>query len=468
MRSWLTPRRLLSLTLVAGAVGFGVVEGVEAWWYKVELARADRELAAGRYGQALGRLERLSTRWTGRAEVEYPRGVCEAALGHVDAALAAWERVPRDSSLGGRAILDRARLAAGSWPARHCRGKRRVGAGRPERPRSGGGEPGRSDRPLHRSPACNPAPNRTALADLRDQAGLLRLHWQLDTQPSLILAIGERLQRMAREAPDDDRVLLGLADLATIQGRYVEADELLRKCEASRAADPDVLMARLRWALDAEHPDEAISAASNLPANQVSPAEAAGLAARLAALRGTNEQKALERRVDLDPGDCTAWDRLAELAGRGGETERAARFRRRKTEIGRAIDQYRMLMGRSTGSDAPPAGELARTAEALGRQFEAKGWWTIWLCQHADDLDACAALDRLAHAQSLALPQNLALAELIVDKHDTPGRVRTSRRACSPSQHFATTLKRRASRSSTTMTRHHSAGFPRRWAAAWA
>ncbi len=111
MRSWLTPRRLLSLTLVAGAVGFGVVEGVEAWWYKVELARADRELAAGRYGQALGRLERLSTRWTGRAEVEYPRGVCEAALGHVDAALAAWERVPRDSSLG----------AARSWTARGWR-----------------------------------------------------------------------------------------------------------------------------------------------------------------------------------------------------------------------------------------------------------------------------------------------------------------------------------------------------------
>ena len=47
----------------------------------MELARADRELASGRYAPALARLERLSARWPGRAEVEYPLGVCEAALG---------------------------------------------------------------------------------------------------------------------------------------------------------------------------------------------------------------------------------------------------------------------------------------------------------------------------------------------------------------------------------------------------
>ena len=62
-----------------------------------------------------------------------------------------------------------------------------------------------------------------------DQAGLLRLHWQLDSQPSPILAMREALDRMARQAPEDDRVWLGRADLATGTGRYDEADELLQE-----------------------------------------------------------------------------------------------------------------------------------------------------------------------------------------------------------------------------------------------
>jgi enediyne biosynthesis protein E4 len=425
--SWLTPWRLLSLTLLAAAMGFGAVEGIEAWCYRVELSLADHELAAGRYEPALRRLERLSAHWPGRADVEYPRGICHRALEHVDAALAAWERVPRDSPLGARSMLDRGRLALDH-------GRLAIAESSIEPLLVDLGDVGQQAARLadqidlftgRRRAIRRRIERRWQMA--RDQVGLLRLHWQLDSQPTLILAVGERLKNMAREAPDDDRVWLGLADLEASAGQYDEADALLRKCEARRAGDPDVLLARLTWALDTERPDEALSAASRLAATHLAPSEAAGFAVRLALLYGTNEQKALERRVELDPGDCTAWGRLAELAARGGETERAARYRRRKAEIARAIDQYRMLMGRSADSHAPPADELARTAETLGRQFEAQGWWTIWLRQHVDDRDARAALDRLVHAQGPPLLQYLALADLIVDSHDTPSRAPASR-----------------------------------------
>ncbi len=110
-RSRPTLRRLLLLALTTTGLGIAGVNGLQGWRYRSELARADRELAAGQYRSALARFDTLAALTPGRAEVEYSRGVCAAALGNVDGALMAWGRVPRDSPLGPRAILDRARLA---------------------------------------------------------------------------------------------------------------------------------------------------------------------------------------------------------------------------------------------------------------------------------------------------------------------------------------------------------------------
>ena len=395
-------------------MGFGASVGVEAWWYRVELARADREMASGRYGPALGRLERLSARWPGRAEVEYPRGVCEAALGHVDAALTAWERVPRASPLGPRAILDRARMALDH-------GRLAIAEAAVELVSMDLGEIGKQAARLADQIDLYTGRQRAISRRIetrwpvsRDQPGLLRLHWQLDSQPSPILAIRETLDRMARQAPEDDRVWLGRAGLATRLGHYNLADELLTNCEARRPDDPDVLKARLRWALDAGRPDEAARTASRLPAFRVSSAEVATVIARLAALRDDigAERAALDRRVILEPGAAAAWDRLAELAMRDGAPERATRYRARKAEIDRATDLYRMLMGRSAASDHPPEAELARAADALGRRFEARGWWSIRVRQDPDDREARAALDRLARAEPTAVAAG-TLADLI-------------------------------------------------------
>jgi enediyne biosynthesis protein E4 len=74
-----------------------------------------------------------------------------------------------------------------------------------------------------------------------DQAALLRLHWQLDSQPSSTLAMSEALDRMALQAREGDGVWLGRAGLATASGRYDEADKLLTKCKVCRTDAPDVL-----------------------------------------------------------------------------------------------------------------------------------------------------------------------------------------------------------------------------------
>ena len=145
--------------------------------------------------------------------------------------------------------------------------------------------------------------------------------------------------------------------------------------------------------------------------------------ARLAALRGATaaERAALERRVELEPGDTAAWDRLAELAARDGSADRAAHYRRRKAEIDRARDQYRMLMEQSAAGGRPREAELARIAEDLGRRFEARGWWTIRARQNLDDREARAALDRLARAEPSAATGR-TLADLIPGSLSSPPR----------------------------------------------
>jgi hypothetical protein len=75
--SRLTLRSLVVPPLVVATLLVGAVKGAQMWWCRAELARAGRDMAVGRYGPALARLESLSARWPGRAEVEYRLGVCD-------------------------------------------------------------------------------------------------------------------------------------------------------------------------------------------------------------------------------------------------------------------------------------------------------------------------------------------------------------------------------------------------------
>jgi predicted Zn-dependent protease len=402
----LTPGRLFVLGLSAGLLGWGAITLAQVWRFDSELGRADREMASGRYQAALERLERLAAGWPDRADVEYPLGACAARVGRVDTALDAWARVPLRSRLAPRAALDRARLALD-----HGRLAVAEESLTPLLERSGevGEEAARLadqvDLFCGRVTAiARRIERRWPMA--ADPATLLRLRWQLDTQPLALVAMREALERMSRQAPQDDRVWLGQAELAIRTGRLDEADGLLRRCEEPRPGDPDVRRSRLEWAMEAGRPDEVVRAASHVAAADVGPVELARLIERLAAMRGdaAARRAALERLVALRPGDPSAWERLAELAARDGDRGRAAELRRRKARIDRALDDYRMMMGAVASGEPARAADLARTAEVLGRRFEARGWWTIQSRRDPGDREALAALARLTDEAPAGTP----------------------------------------------------------------
>ena len=92
--------------------------GAAAWWYESSLAEARLAVAAGRFDEARPRLVRLASWWPGRGDVEYPLGICEQAAGHLDAAVAAWSRVPPTFQAGRGRGAEAGRGRDGPRPAR--------------------------------------------------------------------------------------------------------------------------------------------------------------------------------------------------------------------------------------------------------------------------------------------------------------------------------------------------------------
>ncbi len=406
---------------VLAASGWATHRGIAAWRYASELDRAEREVAARQFEAARDRLRPLASAAPGVDEVEYPLGVCEASLGDADAAIAAWRRIPDDSVIAPRAKLEiaRAGLARGRLAAAE-----EALASIENAPGDLGDEAAKLAQQLDLfSGRAYRIPERIERrwSTMPDQAKQLRVHWLYETQPFPAKEVGEALERLGRDAPDDDRIWLGKADLATRLGQYDEADTLLTRCETRRPDDPDVRRARLFWALDARRLEAAEAALKQTPAILFTSADLATIAARVAELRGDARarREALERRVELEPGDSTAWGRLAELASRepsGGkitvETARA-----RKAEIDRASDIYRIQMGEVATGDLSKVTDLARTAATLDRRFEALGWWRIHLRTNRSDEMAIAEVKRLssllAGTSADATPSGRMLAELI-------------------------------------------------------
>ena len=164
------------------------------------------------------------------------------------------------------------------------------------------------------------------------RAQTLRLLWAIDHDGYPVYEIREELERAKKAAPNDDRVWLALADMATRTGRLDEASDLLARCEQSRPDDPVVWHARLRWAQAANRPDELTRAAEHLPAADFSQSNVLELRAWLAARAGDRQAEidALEALIADRPGATATIDRLASLAVAGGPKESIADLRKRK------------------------------------------------------------------------------------------------------------------------------------------
>ena len=79
-----------------------------------------------------------------------------------------------------------------------------------------------------------------------DTAGVLREMEKLGSNnPTGLEWIRSTLEKASRNAPDDDRIWLGWANLATRTGRLDEARKLLDDCLRTRPEDPAVWKARL-------------------------------------------------------------------------------------------------------------------------------------------------------------------------------------------------------------------------------
>src|SRR5436190_7471384 len=108
-------RRLVMMSVgVAMAVAAWMgVRAVDARRFRDELARAREEIGARRFASARVRLARLAERRPSDGEVELLLGDCERALGHPEAALAAWARVSDGAEQAPQAALSSGRLAIG-------------------------------------------------------------------------------------------------------------------------------------------------------------------------------------------------------------------------------------------------------------------------------------------------------------------------------------------------------------------
>jgi thioredoxin-like negative regulator of GroEL len=448
----------IAIGLLAVVLGWIAWLLVGHWQVRKGLPWATRRMDAKQYALARDRLAWLSTWWPRQDDVAYLLGGCEAELGHPEAALAAWGRVPSGSPRAAVTNLAKGRLLVRALgrlaDAETCY------------------------RAAARATSPTAIEARWALAELllwegrfvemrrllreigragplRDRTDALREHWRVD---SVIVAAEEVqpfLDQAALTAPDDDRVWLARAYLATRYGRYTEARDWLDRCQARHPDEPLLPRARLQWALAAGEPEDARHALAQIPAESVDAAERWSLLAWFAARRRDvqAERSALENLIAIEPGHTPALDRLATFALQAGDPEQAAALRRRQEEALRDKERYRRLL--IADPNPIPRDELherARLAERLGRRFEAQGWLTLALERNSADQAARDALDRLAHHARTTAPPTPPWALLL----DLPGD------SDHPTSAATTTETPRAGRGSPDPAERPTGGLPAR------
>ncbi|MGO9470139.1 MAG: FG-GAP-like repeat-containing protein [Isosphaeraceae bacterium] len=410
-RRWLGIIGLTAILAMLGWVGWW------AYWarrFESEIPRVRQLMNSERFREAKQSLLRLPSPWARQPEVVYRLGLCERALGNIQAALAAWSRVDLRSiwsvqaglAKAGVLVADLGRFSDAETLLESL--MRDPGAARDE--------VRHTLSELYFWEGRRGAMRRLLERDYRlvaDPVLELRNHWRIDNAVTLLEKVRWEVDQASRLAPDDDRVWLTQASLATQTGRFAEALGWLDRCVERRPRDPAVWRARLDWARAAGNLAELRRAVAFVPAAELTECERLELRGWLASRIGNApaERDALERLVAI-VHDPAAFERLAVLAWDTGQHERARALRRRKAELDAAKNRYRLLMEESIGPELFT--ELAGLAGSLGRQFEAQGWWSLRARSAPGDQLASQAVARFAHQpEPASVGAQVTLAELL-------------------------------------------------------
>jgi tetratricopeptide (TPR) repeat protein len=411
---------LMTLGVVAAAV-------CASWLYQEWTAAAllDSGKDAANRGDfvAAGRdFGAVLRRWPDHDEALFGLGVCEQSSGRPDAAVEAWERIGPASSYAPVAAariapiaLEHGQFARAEdllWNAVRASGPH-VAEAREMLVRVLRFEDRRDEAR---------GVLRQELKKAPDTLRVLRALWMLDVEAVALERTLAMFKKATLDVPDDDRVWLGLANLARRAGRLDEAAERLRRCRNARPEDPAVWRSWLAWARAVDSVEEARLALQHLPAKGFTEGEVQELRAWFArsADDRQGERRGLERLMVCEPSFPGALERLAELDALDGATDQVAELRRKKAELDAARERYHQLFEAGADRLATLTLEMAKLAETLGRSIEAEGWWTMRLRAHPGDDEARAALNRLERSQP-SWKSGATLADLLADL--TPSRL---------------------------------------------
>jgi enediyne biosynthesis protein E4 len=416
-------RRRLLYGLAAAVVlvicGVGWVLGNR--WHRSVLNQVARQIADGHYAAARERLRGLATRYLGPDEVDYQLGVCEGRLGHDEAALAVWGRLPAHSPFAEAAALNSAAVEMNRGRFGNAETILERARLRPRKQAVTVGrvlarllwEEGRTYERLAVIESAWRNATKPGSPNPAEALELLQDHVAVDFESLAVDAFHILLDRALRQAKDDDRVWLGRANLAIQSGDFAEATRRIDECLRARPEDSAVWQAELDWGLATENVAAVAKALAHLPTERFSSSRVSSLRAWLAARRGDakSEELALEQLVQDEPGDCVALERLAELAAEGGQREHSRELRHRKALMDQARQRYKVLYYQN--QFAADAAELARLAETLGRRFEAIGFLT-WISAHdPSDQGAPSSLARLQGATDRAPTSGQTLGQVL-------------------------------------------------------
>jgi enediyne biosynthesis protein E4 len=419
-------RWVLLLAIAAGGlIGYG-------WklWdlrrYRRAMIEIKQEIAAGRHGHAGRKVATLLAWKPDSDEAIYLLGACEKARGQPEAASRAWKRVSPGSPFSARAIQGRMELLIDRGQLADAETLVMQAMSDPQGDRSKLGPllgfvyslQGRVEERQRVIESCWDRLNEAG--DGASERAILLLRLYIQAPP--IAEVRSFLDRVARSAPDDDRGWLGKAKLAIHDGLYEEAARWLEACLRRRADDIPVWRARLDWALATRRLADVRQSLGHLPVEESAPAEVQKLTVWLAAFRGDldSEKRALERLVKIDSAHLVALDRLAVIAEKEGNPNRAGDYRRRQTEIGRLQSRYEKLYKRNqTIRDGE---EMANLADQLSRPFERKALRTIARAAEPERHDPIVPS---TPSVPLTHPQTGTLADLLAEELAAADRATT-------------------------------------------